>query len=163
MAYTWFTYICYLTITLTISSLVFGSIWSANSGKWPYPFRSLIINTIWEWSIQLMKNCRIPGTSVSRVAFSIKGRAEFAKLWFLNHSQVSQGTLGALLGFVAHFKAFQSCKDGSSQSITPIGMQISLIDGSSLCCLTFYFSFGNWIGHFFFFRNMQEKLTIRIL
>ena len=32
--------------TLTISSLVFGSIWSANSGKWPYPFRSPIINTI---------------------------------------------------------------------------------------------------------------------
>ena len=26
-------------------------IWSANSGKWPNPFRSPIINTIWEWSI----------------------------------------------------------------------------------------------------------------
>ena len=32
--------------TLTISGLVFGSIWSANSGKWPYPFRSPIINII---------------------------------------------------------------------------------------------------------------------
>ena len=27
-------------------------IWSANSGKWPNPFRSPIINTIWEWSIK---------------------------------------------------------------------------------------------------------------